>query len=304
MSLFIIFKLSIFTKFYTFLTSIVNPEYSYWPFGNNTVTLINRYNAPPIQNTFVSEIYLHSCSFLENRNFRHTSACIFTFNCSVYIENCQFYRNSAYYSGVANFAISTKVDIKNSLFASNTADNVGAFSAGCLEAGQIVNITGTNFTKNRAKTWGACLHLDQSSGYIKDLIFFQNSAPDTGSIADYALAPAKRNYNQITFINNTVGNNSAAFNSIVHNFIGEISNSIFVNNVNKNMKGASVAILGDDSSFKIIDCQFDQKQEDLLYIQWTEYTQVEFSNTTTYNCTFDYTDISKEIKIAVDSIFP
>ena len=158
------------------------------------------------------------CNFMGNYAY---DGGVLGFHDSGNVIRCNFTNNSAIRGGaILNDGDSNQIiNIENSYFDSNNADNGGVLylSCGC------VNISGCNFFKNNASN-GGVLFVSKIELNIRDCLFRNNSAKYGGSI--YILDTSRLCVNNSYFYNNTGLNGSAIYN----NGFLSIFNSVFRDN--------------------------------------------------------------------------
>ena len=158
------------------------------------------------------------CNFMGNYAY---DGGVLGFHDSGNVIRCNFTNNSAIRGGaILNDGDSNQIiNIENSYFDSNNADNGGVLylSCGC------VNISGCNFFKNNASN-GGVLFVSKIELNINDCLFRNNSAKYGGSI--YILDASRLCVNNSYFYNNTGLNGSAIYN----NGFLSIFNSVFRDN--------------------------------------------------------------------------
>ena len=154
----------------------------------------------------------------------------------VYVDNCNFYNNSASVNagGISNYGTEEErgyLLVNNSLFVNNHAGHDGGAITTCYASSDIYNCV---FIANSAHRDGGAIRVSVFGyGNVEDCIFMYNHADEWGG-AYYSWASNSK-INRCIFMNNTGGTNGGA---VMVSGNMSLTNSIIVNNTSNETGGS------------------------------------------------------------------
>ena len=203
-----------------------------------------------VMNTYDSSSFNITNSMFNNNHAHWAGGVMYTYGSSSFnITNSTLNNNSAVYGGVmiTYGSSSFNVNITNSMFNNNRADQVGGVMA--TYGSSSFNITNSTLNNNSARDGGVMVTFDSSSFNITNSMFNNNSALYGGVMSSSS---------SFNISNSTFNNNSAVFGGVIFGVNGTFN--LDSGNFNRNAftnQGAGIIFLTQCSTH-ISNSTFDQ----------------------------------------------
>ena len=202
--------------------------------------------------------------------------------CAVAISSTVFEQNNANIAGACSIMRTQQFSMRLSQFNTNSANYIGAMIVDCdLEETKTTLIT-SNFSKNSAEMWGACLRLDRCGGNVTKCFFDNNTALVSGAFFDFSCSPSVRYLYYNAFLDNNCTSRGTAtcFHLLQISFYSEC---VFAGNkCEKGPKAISVESI--NSEITITNCYFDGPEKEQIGQRFN------YSEFFIYNCSWNQND--------------